>query len=313
VFAPEVSRRVLVTGAGGFIGRQAVRALQRRKFEVHAIARHRVPGLEPIRWHDGDLLDPSAVDSVLEQVSPTHLLHLAWCTEHGRFWNDPANKAWGPATVRLATSFANVGGRRVVMAGSCAQYDWADNALGPDGIADERTTPRKPATVYGVAKQTTGRDVEEYANRTGMSFAMGLIFVPFGPYEHPDRLVPSIARRVLGGEPAPSTAGTQVGDFLHVRDCGAAFAALTESDVTGSVNIASGRGTSVATVARTVARLAGREDLLRPGEIPTREGEPSRLVACISRLRDEVRFAPSVDLELGLREAVEWWRERTAR
>lgn len=305
--------KVLVTGASGFVGRAAVAALRARDVEVHGVGRRpadRLDGLEVDAWYEADVLDPLAVDVVLNEAGASHLLHLAWCTEHGRFWDDPANGTWMDATARLAESFRDAGGARFVLAGSCTQYDWSDAALGPDGVAHEHTTPHEPRTPYGAAKEYASLELEARADDLGLSVATGLVFFPYGPHEKPERLVPSVTRRLLAGEPAETSAGTQVRDFLHVTDCGAALAALVDSDVTGPVNIGSGTGTAIADVARTIAQILDREDLLRIGALPMRGDEPPRLVADVDRLRDEVGFTPAFDLESGLADAVDWWRVR---
>ncbi len=300
--------RALVTGAAGFVGRSAVAALRDRDFEVFGIGRQAPVDLDLDEWYEADALDPLAVDLVLNESGASHLLHLAWCTEHGRFWDDPANGAWVDATARLADAFRDAGGSRFVLAGSCTQYAWTDAALGADGVAHEATTPRAPSTRYGAAKEYVSCELEERSAETGLSVATGLVFFPYGPHEKPERLVPSVARTLLAGAPAETSAGTQVRDFLHVADCGAALAALVDSEVTGSVNIGSGEGTAIADVARTIARIVDRDDLLRIGALPMRDDEPRRLVADVARLRDEVGFTPKLDLESGLRDAVGWWR-----
>ena len=84
---------------------------------------------------------------------------------------------------------------------------------------------------------------QERLGRRGISFAWGRIFFLHGPGEHPDRLVPSVTRALLAGEPARCTDGRQVRDFLHSSsDAAHAFAALLALRVEGPVNIASGRG-----------------------------------------------------------------------
>jgi nucleoside-diphosphate-sugar epimerase len=281
--------RVLVTGARGFVGRFAVDALLRRGCEVHAAGRR-----------EADLLEPSGASTLVRIAGASHLLHLAWTTEHGRYWEDPANRDWVAATARLFEAFVQAGGERVVLAGSCAQYDWS--AARPFSEAE---TPRRPTTLYGRAKQ----EASELVPETG---ATAILFFPYGPHEQPKRLVPSVARSLLAGEEARTTAGTQVRDFIHVADCGAALAALLESEVAGGVNVGSGEGAAVAEVARIVARLAGREELLRIGALPDGDDETS-VVASTKRLRDEVGFSPSFTLDDGLRDAVEWWRQRTRR
>jgi len=263
--------RVLVTGANGFVGRAAVPALSAAGYDVHAVSRDQA-----------DLLDPHAAEELIREHRPSHLLHLAWTTEHGRYWEDPANEAWVDASRRLVAAFSAAGGRRAVLAGTCAQRAWPD-------------------TLYARSK-----------NEASTSFAAtGLLLFPYGPFESAERLIPSVTLSLLAGEEARTTPGKQVRDFIHVDDCGRALAALVDSGVEGDVEIGTGDGTPVAEVAQTIARLLGREELLRVGAIPS--DDESRVVADTTRLREEVGFTPQWELDDGLRETVEWWRQRTRR
>ena len=141
-----------------------------------------------------------------------------------------------------------------------------------------------------------------------MELAWGRIFFVYGPGEPEGRLVPSVGRTLLAGEPVPTTSGDQVRDFMHVEDVAAAFAALADADTTGAVNIASGDPVRVRDVVETLAEQVGRPDLLRPGALPDREGDPPRLVADVTRLRQEVGIAPQIALREGLAQTLEWLR-----
>jgi nucleoside-diphosphate-sugar epimerase len=96
---------------------------------------------------------------------------------------------------------------------------------------------------------------------------------------------------------------------MHVHDVAGAFTALLESGVSGAVNIGSGVPVTVREVVDEVARATGRPDLVRPGALPARAGEPPALVADVTRLRDEVGFRPRHDLRSGIEDTVVWWRE----
>jgi nucleoside-diphosphate-sugar epimerase len=80
-------KRVLITGASGFVGRQCVPLLLAAGYEVHAVARTTNPEESDtrVRWHTADLLDESQVAELMAQVKPTHLLHLAWYSVPGKF------------------------------------------------------------------------------------------------------------------------------------------------------------------------------------------------------------------------------------
>lgn len=289
--------RVLVTGAAGFLGRHCLGDLAARGFEVHAVSTRGERAGGAI-WHRADLLDPGAARALVERVRPTHMLHLAWETTHGRFWTSPRNLDWLAASVHLARAFAEAGGRRLVVAGTCAEYRWDDRPC------DERTTPLEPATLYGASKHALHVALRAYADVAGIALAWGRIFLLHGPGEPPGRLVPSVATALLRGKPAECTHGRQVRDLLQVEDVAAGFGALVQSDVTGAVNVASGVPVTLAEVVTTIAEITGRADLLRLGAIPAPAGEPAVLVADTTRLREELGWRPRLDLRAGLERTI---------
>jgi nucleoside-diphosphate-sugar epimerase len=292
--------RVLLTGATGFIGRSAVAPLLAAGHDVHAVtSRESTPEGEPVTWHRADLL---AGPDVVAEVTPDVLLHFAWYVEPGLFWTAPENVRWVEASLALLREFARVDGRRAVLAGTAAEYDW--NSVGKR--CDEQRTPLRPSTLYGAAKHAVHAVGARYAEQAGFELAWGRIFFVYGPGEPDGRLVPSVGRALLAGDPVPTTRGNKIRDFMHVEDVAAAFAALVDSDLTGAVNVASGKPVAVREVVDCLSAAVGRPELLRPGALPDREGDPVRLVADVARLREEVGFAPRIGLVEGIQGTLEW-------
>lgn len=290
---PSARRRILITGGSGFVGRHAAAHLAGLGHEVSVASRrpHGLAGVEGVRL---DLLcdDPAPM---LARTAPDILIHLAWTTEHGRFWSSPANLDWLAATVRLARMFREGGGSRFVGVGTCFEYD-LDQA--PEtGFVETMET--KPRLLYAAAKDATRRAIEAYAAMSGLSFAWARLFHQYGPGECEDRLAPSIAKAIRAGEPARCTTGRQRRDFMHAADAGRAIAMAALSDLIGPVNVASGEATTVAEVAQTIGRLLGRPDLVTLGALPERAGDPPVLLADVARLRG-IGFTPAFSLERGL-------------
>lgn len=294
-------KTVLITGASGFVGRHAVHDLIARGYKVHALSR-RATVDDSCHWHTVDLFDKDAVARVVERVKPSHLLHMAWVTEHGRYWTAPENLQWVEATLCLCRQFYEAGGRRLVAAGTCAEYTWDDATLGQRPVEEWRTR-RSPTQFYGVAKNATFELLTTYQRATALSFAWARLFFPYGPDRRPT-LIPGIIRALREGRPAPCTHGRQQRDFIHVRDAGGALGALLDSDVTGPVNVGTGTATPIAEVARRLGILLGRPDLIHLGAIEAGPNEPGFLVADISRLRNEVGFVPKITLAEGLQDTL---------
>jgi nucleoside-diphosphate-sugar epimerase len=297
---------VLVTGGSGFIGLPAVKALVERDFEVHGVARHRPDEPAGVTWHVADLLAGDAADEIVRRLRPTHILHLGWNAVPGEFWSTLENVSWLSASATLLRAFAEQGGERAVLAGTCAEYDWHHDKLG------EYRTPLRPTTLYGACKRSLGQVSEALGETLQLSVAWGRIFFLYGPREHPKRLIPSAIRSAMTGQALEMTDGRQVRDFLHVDDVARAFVELLDSAVTGDVNIASGQGVQLRDVIEKIERILGVRGIVRLGGRSAPVWEPDVLVADVERLRAEVGFTPAYDLESGLADTIAWWRGRAA-
>ena len=318
-------KRVLVTGAGGFIGRWSIAPLLAKGYEVHAvlsstaallgtaappgIAAHRIPNeLQGATLHRANLLDPPEVDALLARVAPTHLLHFAWIATPGVYWHSPDNSRWLAASEHLMREFHLRGGVRAVMAGSCVEYDWSQGGVCEEGANLAVDTPAAPLTAYAAAKIALQKSLAAFSATEHLSAAWGRIFFQYGPYEHPERLVPSVIGSLLMKQEAQCTHGRQIRSFLHVADVGAAFASLLDSEVQGPVNIGSDERISLAELVGRIALEIGRTDLVRLGARNAPANEPPLLVPDIRRLRDEVRWRPSFTLGAGISDTIAWWR-----
>lgn len=342
----ESPKRILVTGASGFLGRHALVPLRRLGFDVHAVSSRPMDALGPAQaqaqaqaqWHRVDLLDAKQSQAVMESVRPTHLLHFAWYAEHGRFWSSPLNLDWVGATLSLLKAFAEAGGKRFVGAGSCAEYEWTER-----DIYDESDSLR-PSTLYGAAKASAFLAGAAYAKTADIGFAWGRIFHLFGPHEAPGRIVPALIRAHLWNEKLDCSQGTQLRDFMPASAIAEAFAHLCDSGsssgtndggdsgsakgdsgnggnsgIQGAVNIGSGEAVTLRALSERIAGMIGLkpEGAEGAGKADIRFGAfhdagPAKLLPSVRRLHQEAGWRPAVSLDAGLAEAIEWWRTQGA-
>ncbi len=293
--------RVLVTGARGFIGRAVVGRLLAAGAAVHGLSRQTQPQRAGLHWHTGDVLDTRSRQAALREAQPTHLIHLAWTTAPGRYWDDPANDAWTAASMALLLEFAGQGGQHAFVAGSCAEYDWQGGAI------EEGRTPLWPTSRYGRCKAELGQQALQRMEALGVPLAWGRIHFPFGPGEPMQRLVPSITLSLLAGETAATGPAEVARDFIYVDDLADAIALLVQRKHPGALDLCTGSSREIGELARCIAKTLGRCELLRLGSLPARAGDPLRLSAEPHTLRG-LGWQPLVGFEEGLRRCVDWWR-----
>ena len=294
--------RILVTGGTGFVGRWAVVSLRQAGHEVFVVSRKSESQAPTVQ---GNLLETECAEAVAAAIKPEIILHMGWCVEHGTFWHSQENLDWVAATLRLAQAAARHNVRRFIGVGTCFEYDWL--ALSD---CNELSTPLKPTSLYAVSKDAARRILTEFTQLKKIEFAWARLFYLFGPFEGPDRLVASLARKFADGEIAEMSSGSVTRDFLDVRDAGAALAALTTSALTGPINIGSGESHSIADIARLLASAAAGDAKLHIGALPDRPNEPPRIVADIQRLKSELGFARQKSTQTRLSETYDWWKNR---
>jgi nucleoside-diphosphate-sugar epimerase len=295
-------KKVLLTGASGFIGRHAIDGLTSRGYEVHAVSRLPTDSSTNVYWHNVDMYNSIQVANVFKVVRPSHLLHFAWNVDPKSYMTSMENFHWVRASLEMLGSFQRYGGERVVFAGTCAEYDWRYGCL------TENLTPCRPTSNYGICKNSLNEMVNAFCQSSGISSAWGRIFFLYGPYESESRLVASTVKSLLAGKPALCTHGEQYKDFLYVEDVADAFCALLDCSITGSVNIASGEPMKVRELVQMIADTIGNPELLRMGAIASMSGEPSCLFGNIDRLSTEVGWKPRFKASEGIEKTINWWK-----
>lgn len=292
--------RVLLTGASGFIGQHCLEQLLNNGHQVYAIARNplSIPG--PI-WKAVDLLSPGAPSQLISTVKPEAVLHLAWCTTPETYWSSPENLLWLQSSLELLTAIANSGCRRVVMVGTCAEYDWTS------GVCSEDRTALQPATLYGMSKLSLFNALQRFAGSTDLSWCWTRVFYVYGPHEHPKRLIPSVITSLLHGHEPRISIGEEARDLLHVADVASALVAVLQSSLCGPVNIGSASAVRLRDVVVSIARKLDRPELIRFDTVST--AVPS--IVAENKILGSTGWRPRYTTDSGLDQTISWWRHIT--
>lgn len=270
-------KHLLITGSSGFIGRYTIEPLRQAGFEVYALD------------SSIDLLQTEKIQEILYDFKPTHLLHLAWLTTPGVFFESPDNLKWVEATLALVRHFKEFGGQRFIGAGTCFETLLSDPS----------------ETFYGFCKNSTRLLLEKYCEKSGLEFAWGRIYFLYGPHERPERLVPSIVRGLLKGEEVACTQGKQIRDYMYVEDCAKCFVDLVSTQSTGVFDIASGQSIQLKELILAFAHALGRSDLIKFGARPERLGEPEVIVA-----KDIFSGSMKTSFQDSISKTINYWRQQ---
>ena len=270
-------RRLLVTGASGFVGAAVVRLAVQRGHTVIALVgpRSDLARLESVRREIEvarvDITDGRALSEAVGLAAPDACVHLA---ARGAVVREDdlttllAANAAAPAALAQALAAAGAGADRLVTAGSSSEYGSVRGAM------DEASAAR-PDDFYGVAKLAGGLLARIVGAQCGLETVHLRLFSVYGPGEDRRRLVPSMIDALLGARPLALTPGEQVRDFVYVDDVAEALLEATyRPGLDGhTLNVGTGVQTSVRQLGAIVADQLGGHQLLRFGERPYRPDE----------------------------------------
>jgi GDP-4-dehydro-6-deoxy-D-mannose reductase len=292
--------KVVVTGAGGFVGGWLTPALAAAGHEVVATY---LPDESPpaftvsgsggsLRWLAVDLRDPVSVEALVTDT-PEAVVHLAAVASGAAARRDPG-LAWevnAACTARLAGALgagraAGAGDPLLLLASSAEVY----GAL-PEPRLRLETDPPAPLSPYAASKLGAEISVLETARRTGLRVIIARAFPHTGPGQSTDYVVPAFAQRLR--------------DFLDVRDVVQAYLALLDRGEPGHIyNIASGEGRSLRTVFLALADLIGVRALPEADPHLTRSADLPHLVGDASQLRARTGWAPRIPFDRTLQDLV---------
>lgn len=298
-------KRVLVTGASGFIGRAVTQRLaQEPDLCVYAVisGRREVSLGHGITVIKTDLLCPEKAAALIDSVKADICVHLAWeLPGNDAFQQSAKNLDWLRASIELLQRFAENGGERFVFAGSSSEYGAFES-----GLHKGLHTPG--SSLYGISKRAFTETAQKFAQQRGIQFTCARYFSIYGEYDvRPARAIPSAIKQLLAGKEVICRSPNSVWDYLYIRDAAEATVKLIKSSATGAVNIASGIPRSVREVFQTAANLCGRPDLVT---FLNQDQSGQMLVANVDCLRDRVKFLPEFSFEEGMRRTVGWWEKQ---
>lgn len=290
---------ILITGATGFVGRHIVLKLKDdEELNLTCVSRNRRGDEEgKIIWKKADILSEEGIKDIFSNDKFDCLIHLAWYVEHGKYWESHENIKWLFWSFELVKSFVKKGGKKVIVAGTCVEYDWTY------GLLSEERTPLNSFSLYGISKSTLFMLVSHFCKQNNIKLIWPRIFFVFGPGEDRRRFIPSIINSLLTEGKAVCMNSKLLRDFIYVKDVAEIFHIIVKGDrISGPLNVGTGRPISLGEIAEKLEKLCG-------GKVEKNQVDEKYpiVLADISKLKTiKDKF---VDIDQALEETVEFWRK----
>ncbi len=315
-----MSRRLLVTGAAGFIGSNFVRGWSERRPDDHLVAfdlltyagdRRNLDGLD-IRLVEGDIGDQNLVERVLAEEEIEVVVNFAAESHNSLAVLDPGRffRTNVLGTQTLLEASRRHGLSRFHHVSTCEVYGDLPLDAG-DAFTEE--SPYRPRTPYNASKAAADHAVRAYFETFGVPVTISNCSNNYGPRQFPEKVIPLFLTNALDDRELPLYASTQNRrEWLHVDDhCRAIELVVEQGRVGETYNVGSGLERSIEEIADLVLELTGKPQSLKT-IVPDRPGHDRRYLLHSTKLRDELGWHPQVSFEDGLRATVEWYAANRA-
>ncbi|NKB46640.1 MAG: NAD-dependent epimerase/dehydratase family protein [Legionellales bacterium] len=297
--------KILLTGATGFIGKQLVSWLLAQQEDIITCGRHAnsLPGVTHLQ------VSPFTIENVttaLQDLNFDACIHLAAAGVHPTDRNsDQLIQINSVLPATLVAAAARAMAKAVIIVGSSAEYQQP-----PANTLLTENDPLEMQKLYGATKAAGSLLSLAQAHTLQIPTAVIRLFNVFGYGEAPHRLLPSLINGLLVQQPVKLSVGTQVRDFVYVKDvCKGLYMSLNAlirgTMTTGVYHLATGVEHSVAYFCKTTARLLKQDEkLLAFGSQPMRPDDLPYVVGSASSLQHACGWQPDYTLTTGLQDAI---------
>ena len=308
-------KRVLITGATGFVGSNLVRMALKEGSDVHIITRTksdkwRIDDVSTyITDYNSDLLDYKRLDDIVSIIRPDIIYHTA--TYGGKPNQRETIRIVQTnliGTINLIKACMKFSFDLFVNTGSSSEYGIKEKPMMEEDLLE-------PVNDYGVSKSAATQYCRAIAKTEELPIVTLRLFSPYGSYEGSTRLIPSVILSCLRRNKPRISSPNFVRDFVHIKDVLDAYEKLIDiPQLSGEIlNIGSGKQCTIEEVANKIIELLGNCVELETGMAQRWPNEPKKWEADISKANDILAWKPKYDLENGLAETISWFEKNINR
>lgn len=318
--------RLLVTGGAGFIGSNFIRnwfaghpgdevvnvdllTYAGDRASLTDVEREHGPRYSFVR---GDIADLALTEPLMRERRPDVIVNFAAESHNSRAVLDPGvfMRSNALATQLLLESARRAGVPRFHHISTCEVY--GDLALdSPASFSED--SPYRPRTPYNASKAAADLVVRAYHQTFGLAVTISNSANNYGPFQHPEKVIPLFATNALDDQPLPLYRHSQNRrEWLHVDDhCRAIEAILLRGRIGETYNVGSGDERSIEEVADAVLAVVGKPHSLK-SYVPDRPGHDRRYLLDHSKIERELGWRPRIAFPEGLASTIEWYEANSA-
>ena len=300
---------ILVTGGAGFIGSALIAKLQTLGHEIHVVDNlsfgdRQFLSIPDTHFHNLDILNHAALNSLMQTISPDWLIHLAaihfipYCNQNPT----EASLTNIQGTINVLNAAKNLKNlSKVFFASTAAVYPILDS-----GIVESQQP--EPTDIYGISKLAGEHLMNEFYLQTSIPTIIGRFFNAFGPNETNAHVIPEIQRQVNSGARTIQLGNLDPKrDFIHTFDMAIAISKLLDKFDNGidTFNIGRGIEYSVREVVQAFEKCLGEEISIQVDPSRVRKVERMHLLADISKLTSFIDWEPQISLSEGISTLIE--------
>jgi len=305
-------KEILITGPTGFIGANLVKECLQEGAKIYIFTRAtsnkwRInDNLQNLKEYRVDLLDYERLEAIITKIKPEIVFHTA--SYGGYPFQRDSEKIIATniaGTANLVNACSKSGFGILVNSGSSSEYGLKSRSM-------RETDLLEPNSIYAAGKASATLFCQAKAKSENLPIVTLRLFSPYGYYEEPTRLIPSVIMACLTGKNPNLSSPESVRDFIFIKDVINAYIKVTEvaGRVKGEIfNIACGRQYSVGEVVSKLIELTGNKVEPKWKSIPNPRVEPAVWVADISKAKNILKWQPQHDLEDGFKKTIGWFEK----
>ena len=309
-------KKVLLTGANGFIGQHLLKEIARGNNEVHAICqdpKDRRTKAANAHVHYADIREHAKVNSIVEEVSPDYVIHLAGASSPAKSYEDfnGTMEVNYSATLNFAEACRKVNNlKQFIFSGSSEEYG---SALKDARHKITEETPLNPTSPYAVSKADAEMYLQYLGRVYGFPYTVIRSFNTYGRKDNNSFFIEKTISKMLSGKHSISLGDPSlVRDWLYVDDHVSGYMKVlgNKKAISQAIQLCTGKGYSIQETAELISKMTGYKGQILWNTMPKRPFEAKIMIGDNTKAKELLGWEPKYTLEQGLEKTIAFWKEK---